>query len=200
MPHAYYLPSDSSMDRHCHPCRSIALNCTPTRRHNWGGIISNLLRITMISHTHQTPVWNQPEPGPVGLDNTDADIGDDDDEPELTIHEREHHELRWPEETRLVHPPRGRWSLRVQNRSVKAVIQDAFPLAQRYVASVDAFPSPREKVRVGRDVLYRAAMEGTFDTIADRLSRDRWYGLWLSPLVRSTRYLASDQSSQCATG
>jgi len=119
----------------------------------------------------------------VDLDNTEADISDDDDGPELTIHEREHHEQRWPQETRLVHPAKGRWSLRIQNRSVKAVVQDSFPLAQCYVASVDAFPCPKEKVKMGRDVLYRAATEGGFDTIADRLSRDRWYGIWLSPLV-----------------
>jgi hypothetical protein len=43
-------------------------------------------------------------------------------------------------------------------------------------------------VKVGRDVLYRAATEGGFDTIADRLSRDRWYGQWLSPLVRNIRF------------
>ena len=146
--------------------------------------VFRLPTIPTSSRTRQTPVWNQPEPGPVGLDDTEANIDDDDDEPELTIHEREHHELRWPQDTRLVHPPRGRWSLRVQNRSVKAVVQDAFPLAQRYVASINAFPYGREKVEMGRDALFHAATEGEFTTIADRLSRDRWYGQWLSPLVR----------------
>ena len=136
---------------------------------------------TAISYVaRQTPVWNQP-----ALDNPEgADIVDDEDLGELTIHEREHHELRWPPETRLVHPSKGKWSLRVQNNTVKAVIQDAFPLAQHHVASVNAFPCPREKVRMGRDVLHQAAAEGGFTTVADRLSNDRWYGQWLSPLVR----------------
>ena len=91
-------------------------------------------------YPHQTPIWNQPEPAPPAPDNADADIGDNDDEAKLTIHEQEHHELCWPQETRLIHPARGRWSLWVQNNSVKAVVQDAFPLAQRYVASINAFP------------------------------------------------------------
>ena len=39
---------------------------------------------------------------------------------------------------------------------------------------------------MGRDVLYHAATKGEHDAIADRLSRDRWYGQWLSPLVRAT--------------
>ena len=156
--------------------------------------------VNAILYTCQTPVWNQPEPGPLTPDNADADIDDDDEDDELTIHEREHHELRWPQETRLVHPAKGKWSLRVQNNSVKAVVQDAFPLAQRYVASINAFPYLREKVKMGRDVLHSAATKGGFNTIADRLSRDQWYGQWLSPLVHSIRLFISVLFLNYATG
>ena len=133
--------------------------------------------VRLLSGTNQGPL----------LDNAEADIGDDEEEGELTIYERENYELNWPPETRLIHPARGRWSLRVQNSSVKAIVQDAFVLAQHYIASINAFPDHQEKVKMGRDVLYLAATKGKHDAIADRLSHDRWYGQWLSPLVRDVR-------------
>jgi hypothetical protein len=79
----------------------------------------------------------------------------------------------------------GKWSLLAQSNSIKAVVQDTIPLVFRHVVSINAFPSGGEKVKVTRDSLYQAAEKEGFDEIADRLSRDRNFGKWLSSLVRT---------------
>jgi len=163
------LSLDSPVVQRPCPCDPTACDQTPTRRCSRGSMsfFFHLITPTTISQICQTPIWNQPEPDLPAPDNTEGNISDDDNEGELTIHEREHHKLRWPPKTRLVHPARGRWSLWVQNSSVEAAIQDAFPLAQRYIASINAFPYLQEKVKMGRDVLYQAATRGGLGTIAD---------------------------------
>lgn len=91
----------------------------------------------------------------------------------------------------------AKWSLLAQSNSVQAVVQDAIPLVFRHIASVDSFLSGGEKVKVTRDSLHKAAENEGFDEIANRLSRDRNFGKWLSSLVcahsvvLSTMFLSS---------
>jgi hypothetical protein len=79
----------------------------------------------------------------------------------------------------------GKWSLLAQSNHIQAVVQDAIPLVFRHIGSVDSFPSGGERVKITRDSLYQAAEKEGFDEIADRLSRDRNFGKWLSSLVRA---------------
>ena len=106
------LSLDSPVVQRPCPCDPTACDQTPTRRCSRGSMsfFFHLITPTTISQICQTPIWNQPEPDLPAPDNTEGNISDDDNEGELTIHEREHHKLRWPPKTRLVHPARGRWS------------------------------------------------------------------------------------------
>lgn len=165
---------------------------------------------------NQTPVWHQPllaqtaVPDVEVVDEIESRIDEPDQPDEAPLHPpphpnpqppQPHHppppaplcvaEAHWPETARLVHPTRGgKWSLLAQNNSIQAVVQDAILLVFRHIASVDSFPSGGDKVKLTRDSLYQAAETGDFDEITDRLSRDRNFGQWLSPLV-CTHFLIS---------
>lgn len=154
----------------------------------------------------ETPVWQQPPPAQAPVLTIDNEVADQDHQPDQPDaeppHPPPHHhqppqahrppphhalqlaEARWPETAQLVHPMRGgKWSLLAQSNSIQAVVQDAIPLVFRHIASVDSFPSGEDKVKVTRDSLYQAAENEGFNEIADRLSRDRNFGRWLSSLI-----------------
>ena len=91
----------------------------------------------------------------------------------------------WPVETHLRYPigAGGKISMRQQTKAIQRLAQIAIQYLYIYICFEGAFPDADARIRYNRESVYNAAKDLEFNSIANRIQKDRDYADILSALV-----------------